>query len=130
MPRQPRLPILLALACALFLRALVPAGWMPAAAGGPLAIEPCPAAAPEPMVHMAGHHGAMPADHGSSHKEHQGGDACFSALLVGFAPLDQSPTVTGPALAAATPLRPFAAPILATGPPAPPPPATGPPALA
>jgi hypothetical protein len=130
MPGQPRLPILLALACALFLRALVPAGWMPAAVGGPFAIEPCPAVAPQPMVHMGGHHGVMPANHGSSHKEHQGGDACFSALLVGFAPLDGPAILPSRSIVTPAPVRFSATPFLATGPPAPPPPSTGPPVLA
>jgi hypothetical protein len=128
-PRQPRLPILLALAFALFLRALVPAGWMPTPSGGAFAIEPCPAAAPEPMV-MAGQHGAMPADHGSPHKEHHGGDACFSALLIGFAPVDQPSLLPARPIAAAVLAGISASPVLATGPPALPPPATGPPALA
>jgi len=128
MHRQPRLPILLALACALFLRALVPAGWMPAASGGPFAIQPCPAAEPAPVMHMAGHHGAMPADHGSSHQQHRGGDACFSALLIGFAPVDQPLMPTRPGAAVAQPgFSPTQ--TLAIGPPALPPPATGPPAL-
>jgi hypothetical protein len=129
MSRQPRLPILLALACALFLRALVPAGWMPAADAGVFAIEPCPAAEAQPMVRMADHHGAMPADH-SSHKEHHAGDACFSALLIGFAPVDQPALLPVRAMVAEAPGGISASPVLATGPPALPPPATGPPALA
>jgi len=129
MPRQPRPLILIALACALFLRVLVPAGWMPASSGGPFAIEPCPAAAPQPMVHMAGHHGAMPADHGSS-DHHQGGDACFSALLVGFAPVDRPAIAPSPAIVTPAPVCFSATSVLTTGPPAPPPPSTGPPALA
>ena len=128
--RQPRLPILLALACALFLRALVPAGWMPAPSGDAFAIEPCPAAEGQPMVQMADHHGAMSADHGSSHKGHQGGDACFSALLIGFAPVDQ-PALIPAGFTRDSPRASFsAAPAFKTGPPALPPPATGPPALA
>jgi len=128
--RQPRLPILLALACALFLRALVPAGWMPAPSGGAFAIEPCPATEPAPMVQMADHYGAMPSDHGSPHKDHHGGDACFSALLVGFAPVDQPALLPAAALAAAAPANASSFPFLATGPPALPPPSTGPPAVA
>jgi hypothetical protein len=127
--RQPRLPILLALACALFLRALVPAGWMPAASGGAFAIEPCPAAEAQPMVHMADHHGAMPGDHGSSHQDHHGGDACFSALLIGFAPVDQPASLPACTIAAAPPGGFSGISVLATGPPALLPPATGPPAI-
>lgn len=130
MPRQPRLPILLTLVCALFLRVLVPAGWMPAPNGGAFAIEPCPAASPQPMVGMTSDHGGMPLDHGSSHKEHQGGDACFSALLIGFAPVDQPTLLSAHAIIAEPPAGFFAAPAFKTGPPAPPPPSTGPPALA
>ena len=120
---------LLLLAAALFLRALVPAGWMPASTGGVFAIEPCPAAGPQPMIDMAGHH-MMPAGHGSSHKEHPGGDACFSALLIGFAPVDSVPVLRSTIAAPAAPLRFFAHSVAATGPPALPPPATGPPAIA
>jgi hypothetical protein len=130
MVRRPHLPTLMALACALLLRALVPAGWMPAAGGGPFAIEPCPAAQPQPMVHMAAGHSTMPTGHDSPHKEHQGGDACFSALLVGFAPVDQPAPLPAPMLSAAAPGSPPAAAFFATGPPALPPPSTGPPAIA
>jgi hypothetical protein len=129
MLRQPRLPILLALACALFLRALVPAGWMPAATGGAFAIEPCPGAESQPMVQMAGHQDAMSSDHSTSHKD-QHGDACFSALLIGFAPVDQQVAIWSPIRAVAAPIGQFGGPILSTGPPAPPPPATGPPTFA
>lgn len=128
MHRQPRLPILVALACALFLRALVPAGWMPASTGV-FSIMPCPAADPQPMVQMAHQHDAM-GDHGSSHHQHLGGDQCFSALLVGFAPVDHSPVVMARMEGIAAPIAIFPPAALTTGPPAPPPPATGPPALA
>jgi hypothetical protein len=94
------------------------------------AIEPCPATDGQPMVHMADHHGAMHADHGSSHKGHQGGDACFSALLIGFAPVDQPVLVPANVGAGLAPANLSAAPAFKTGPPALPPPATGPPALA
>jgi hypothetical protein len=130
MARQRQALTLCLLACALFLRLLVPAGWMPASSGGAFAIEPCPAAAPRAMVHMAGHHGAMPGDNGSSHKDHQGGDACFSALLIGFASASQPALVPAPTIVAAAPLSFFAAPVLARGPPALPPPSTGPPLIA
>jgi len=129
MPRQPRLPILLALACALFLRALVPAGWMPAPSDGAFSIMPCPAADPQPMVQMDSYHGAM-ADHGSSHHQREAGDGCFSALLIGFAPVDRTPLLPARLETAATPAVVFPSAVPATGPPASPPPATGPPALA
>ena len=44
MTRRPHLSILILLAAALFLRALVPTGWMPAPERGAFAIQPCPAA--------------------------------------------------------------------------------------
>jgi hypothetical protein len=127
MSRQPRLPILLALACALFLRALVPAGWMPSPNGGAFAIELCPAAEPAPMAHAAGHHQGK---HDPSHKAQHDGDCAFSPLLAGFTPADLPSELPSPSLAADAPITRTAAPALKTGPPALPPPATGPPALA
>lgn len=128
MMRRPHFPILALLAAALFLRALVPAGWMPAPAHGVFAIEPCPSADPQPMV-MEGH-GARTGDHGGAHKDHLGGDACFSSLQIGFAAVDQpsiqlAPPVAGAPATDASPVT-----LRATGPPAPPPPSTGPPAIA
>lgn len=130
MPRRRHLLTLALLACSLFLRALVPAGWMPAANAGPLAIEPCPAALPQPTMAMAGHHGAGSSDHDSSHKDHAGGDACFSALLIGFAPTDQPAVLAAPASIREERAAPPVKSNLSTGPPSPPPPATGPPTLA
>lgn len=123
MRRRAHFPILALLAAALFLRALVPAGWMPAPDHGVFAVEPCPAADPATMAGMADHHG-------SSHKDHQGDDACFSALLIGFAPTDATPTIVSASTMAETPLAHPAIAALPTGPPAPPPPATGPPQIA
>jgi hypothetical protein len=127
MSSQPRLPILIALACALFVRALVPAGWMPAPSGGAFAIELCPAAETAPMAHAGSHHGKH--DHSHKAAEHNG-DCAFSPLLAAFTPADlpsQLPTVF---VAAEAPLPPTGTPAFKTGPPALPPPATGPPALA
>jgi len=121
------LPLLL-LACALFLRALVPAGWMPAESGGLFSIEPCPAASPQLVMHMDDN-GHMPGDHGSSHgKQHS--DGCFSALLIGFAPVDQPASFMPRAALTETPATFSASHFLARGPPALPPPSTGPPAIA
>jgi hypothetical protein len=123
MPRQPRFLTLTLLACALFLRAWVPAGWMPAPGGGAFAIEPCPAAAPVPMVHAHGaHHG--------SHKGQHDSDCSFAPHHAGAAEIAQPPTFVAPTIAAAALPEHFAAPAFATGPPAPPPPATGPPSIA
>ena len=128
MSRQPRLPILLALACAVFLRALVPAGWMPAVTGGAFAIAPCPAAEAATMVHSGSHHSGK---HDHSHKtaDHNG-ECAFSPLLAGFVPADSTPAFPAPVVTADAPIAPTAAPAFKTGPPALPPPATGPPALA
>jgi hypothetical protein len=125
MTRRRQLPILTLLAAALFLRVLVPAGWMPTPAHGAFAIEPCPAADPQPMV-MDGH-----ADRtGKGHKDHLGGDACFSALQIAFAPVDQPPINLEPLVTAAPATDASPVTVRATGPPAPPPPSTGPPAIA
>lgn len=122
MMRRPHLPLLVLLSAALFLRALVPAGWMPAPSQGVFAIEPCPAADDVFVGHSATHHG--------HHKAEHGGDCAFAPLQAGFASLDLAP-----ALLAVAPTRfaPPAQPLTAafpTGPPAPPPPATGPPTIA
>jgi hypothetical protein len=122
-----RLPILLAIACSLFMRAWVPAGWMPAASGGTFAIEPCPAADQTPMVRTAGHHGSK---HGPSHNVGHGGDCAFAPLQLGFASVDLPPLLPAPAQSAGLPVRVNLGPPFATGPPSLPPPATGPPAIA
>lgn len=125
--RGRRLPILLAIACALFLRAWVPAGWMPASGGAAFAIEPCPAADPAPMVHMAGHHGAK---HDPSHQADHGGDCAFSPLQAGFASFDGAPLPPIVAKVGELPVTYSHGPAFKTGPPALPPPATGPPTIA
>jgi hypothetical protein len=112
------------LACALFLRLWVPAGWMPAADAGAFAIEPCAAAAPMPM---APHD---PAHHGSPHENQHDSDCAFAPHHAGLAQAAPVPAVLAPVPLAAPLAQHFAAPRFATGPPAPPPPATGPPALA
>jgi len=70
MSRQPRLLTMIVLACALFLRVLVPAGWMPAPKNGAFAIELCSAAAPAQAIEHAGkgHHGSK----GNSHARRSG----------------------------------------------------------
>jgi hypothetical protein len=117
---------LLMIAAALFLRTLVPAGWMPSATGGLFAIEPCPAAEPPPaMTHGSGHHHSSP--RGS---QHHGGDCAFSPLLTGFASFAVSELPAAPLPQAETaPPRSLVG-LFKTGPPALPPPSTGPPALA
>jgi hypothetical protein len=121
--RQPHPLTLIAMACALFLRVWVPAGWMPAPAGGAFAIAPCTASAPAPLSHASSHHG-------SSHKNQHEGDCAFAPLQSALAKAE------APALVPVRSLPPImlgenkTAPFFATGPPAPPPPATGPPTSA
>jgi len=111
-----------ALACALFLRVWVPAGWMPSANGGAFAIEPCSAAASAPMSHAS--------HHGSQHKGQHDGDCSFAPHHAGAAPAELAPAIIAPvAIAEALPQISLTA-FFPTGPPAPPPPATGPPSLA
>lgn len=128
MLRAPRLAVLFALVCALFVRALVPAGWMPAEGHG-FAVELCPSAAAMPMADMGHQRGIAPNGHGSQHND-QHGECAFSPLQAGFAPADEVARVAGPISAPVAPLRSFAATVFTTGPPSPPPPSTGPPALA
>lgn len=124
MPRQPRLLTMILLACALFLRVAVPAGWMPSTSGGALAIEPCVAAAP-PMGEHEGSH------HGSKGKSQHAGECSFAPLQAGFAETAQAPALPPPALSdTAIPQQRLLERPFARGPPAPPPPATGPPAIA
>jgi len=128
MSREPRLPILLALVCALFLRALVPAGWMPAPSGA-FAIVPCPAAEPAPLVHMGGHHGGA-AKHDPSHRGDHGEDCAFSPLQAGFANVESPPLPAALLQPSELYANIAAGPVFKAGPPALPPPATGPPAIA
>ena len=123
MIRRPQFPILALLAAALFLRALVPAGWMPAPEHGVFAIAPCPAADDGLAGHAAGHH------HGS-HKAQHDGDCSFAPLHAGFAMTDAAPVAIADAAATKPPLSHPEIAAFPTGPLAPPPPATGPPAIA
>ena len=123
-PRQPRLLTMIVLACALFLRVAVPAGWMPSTSGGAFSIEPCVAAAPAVDEHKAPHHG-------SKGKTQHSGECSFAPLQGSFAETAQAPALSSPAVvdAAIAQQRPLERPY-ARGPPAPPPPATGPPSIA
>jgi hypothetical protein len=120
MAQRPSFPILLALVAALFLRALVPTGWMPTPTGGPFAIQPCPAA---DLTAPAGH------QHHRSNGQHDG-DCAFAPLLARFVPAADAPAIEAPALAASARFQLFLSATFPTGLPAPPPPARGPPALA
>ena len=122
-----RHPLTLAmLACALFVRLLVPAGWMPSSNGALLSIEPCPAAAPLFAAH-AMHHDHAKAQHGSGHQGQHEGDCSFAPMQASFATFEQVLDLAVPGTRQLPPLTPALATIFARGPPAPPPPATGPP---
>jgi len=123
MIRLRQFPILALLAAALFLRALVPGGWMPAPAHGVFAIAPCPAADDGLTGHAASHH------HNSQKAQHDG-DCAFAPLLASVAAGDPSPMVPAATARAESPLSHPEIASFPTGPPAPPPPATGPPAIA
>ena len=125
MTRRSSLLILLILSVGLFLRTMVPAGWMPSSAGA-FAIEPCPAA-DAPIVAQA-HHPGMHHRHGQA-PQHDG-DCAFAPLGAAVASVD---VLTAPPAVVPAEHVPYAPPNqrpFATGPPAPPPPATGPPAIA
>lgn len=122
MLRRRQLLTLTLIACALFLRAIVPTGWMPAAHAGVFAVEPCPSAGPAAMMHMGG----VPGHHGDHKTDHD----CFASALAG-AGLPDAPV----AFATPSPLpitvRTVLAPTTLNGRnSALPPPATGPPSLA
>jgi hypothetical protein len=123
MIRLRQFPILAFLAAALFLRALVPAGWMPAPEHGVFAIAPCPAADDGLASQGSSHH------HGPQKAQHDG-DCAFAPLLAGFAMTDAAPALIATAATAELPLSHREIAAFPTGPPAPPPPATGPPAIA
>jgi hypothetical protein len=122
MTRRAHLPILFLLGAALFLRALVPVGWMPAPERGAFAIEPCPSA--DPTMHMAsglsGHHH----DHSSI------GSDCFASMMAGAGLPDDAIQIVAPAAAPIVVSAAFTPARLIRGPPALPPPSTGPPAIA
>jgi hypothetical protein len=108
------------LAAALFLRLLVPAGYMAGNAAGVPALVPCPAAVPAPaMAHPGHHHGPAP---------HSESPCPFAALAAPAVPPDDPLALAPPqpSFALAPAWQP--AKRLALGAAAPPPPATGPPA--
>lgn len=124
MVRQRRVLSLFVLACALFLRLWVPAGFMPAPGGGLFALAPCPAAGAVPLAHAAGHdHGRHVPSHPSDHD----GACAFALLAASFAHSDPSAPALAPGLVVAMPVAHRQLAQLQSGPPALPPPATGPP---
>lgn len=122
------------IATALFVRLLVPSGWMPSGAGFWLVL--CPDGGPVPAVAAAPHgHGGMHAhaapasDHDpASHLDQPCAFAGFSLPFEGRASvgLAQPPSLAK----ARTPRLPRDLPAVGRGLAAPPPPATGPPVLA
>jgi hypothetical protein len=121
-----RLPLLLAIACALFVRTMVPAGWMPAETGGVFAIQPCPSAGDGLALQNASHHSGK--GHDRSHSDHQ--DCGFSPLNTAAAAYAGEPPSPVAAVHGAAPHQGFETSSFSTGLPSPPPPATGPPATA
>jgi hypothetical protein len=124
MTRRAQFPILALIFAALFLRSVVPAGWMPAPAHGAFAIEPCPSADASPIMHMASSASGRHHDHGST-----GGD-CFASMLAGAGLPDGTVQIIAPASAPFILSAAFTLASLIRGPPALPPPSTGPPAIA
>lgn len=138
---NPRIAALIALA--LLLKALVPAGWMPAFEGGALTLRVCGAWAegidrPQPSGSGHGHH-TGPTAHGS-HAAHNDepqhhGEGPGTEQPCAFAATGQSDGPTGPnvetlplATQSAAPVFPHTV-ALGRGLAAPPPPSTGPPHL-
>lgn len=122
MHRSQRLLTILLFACALALRAWVPAGWMPTPGAHDFAIMPCPGAETALMMDMG---------HDPAHHDHSsvGGD-CFSPLLAGAALADPPTVVAGPSSAPPVEQNLPVNVAFISGAAAPPPPSTGPPAFA
>jgi hypothetical protein len=81
---------LLVVAAVLILRAAIPAGYMPAAAGSGLLFEFCPDGVPAGFMQMLAGHGKH--DHGDSGDGHHGGYECsFGHLLLSAAAVDNPP---------------------------------------
>jgi hypothetical protein len=124
MTRRLHLPILTLLAAALFLRALVPVGWMPAPERGVFAVEPCPSAGVAPI---------MPTGYGSPGHHHDHGSIgadCFASMLAGAGLPNDAVQIAAPAAAPMVLSAAFTPARLIRGPPALLPPSTGPPAIA
>jgi hypothetical protein len=129
--KGPRAIALALLACALALRFLVPAGWMPVSDVRGFHLTLCSGAGPVEMPAMAMHHAmAGMAHHGPQHDPDMQDHSCpFAGLSLALAEPTLPAVAAGPAVAAVTlPLRAFAV-AIGRGLAAPPPPPTGPPAL-
>jgi hypothetical protein len=108
------------LAAALFLRLLIPAGYMVGSAAGASVLVPCPAVVPAPVMAHHGHH-----DGRAPHAEAPCPFAALGAPVLPPAdPLALAPSPAGFSLAPAW--LPAESPMAGAA--APPPPATGPPA--
>jgi len=123
------------LAATLFMRLLVPFGWMPVADAAGLRIELCPGQGvvpkPTPADHHAAHHAGHHGDAGHEKpdnrgKTHSNQPCAFSGLGMAFLDAAQPPIILPPIFASALPSRPPAI-VAGTGLAAPPPHATGPP---
>ena len=89
--RQVRSRALLVLAAAVFLRAVVPAGYMPSSVGSGLLFELCPEGVPAEFMAMLS--GSKGHDHGDQHSEHHeagGHDCSMGHLLLSAAAVDNS----------------------------------------
>ena len=127
------------LAAALFMRVLVPIGWMPVVDASGIHLEICSgwAKQPQPQPHNphhmahAGHH--MPAEKAPAHQhepsKHSGQPCAFSGLGLAFLEVAQPLAIVAAPDDEALPIH-LPAAIPARGLAAPPPPSTGPPALA
>jgi hypothetical protein len=124
MTRRAQFPILALIFAALFLRVLVPVGWMPAPAHGAFAIEPCPSADALPTMHMLSSSPGRHHDHGGI-----GGD-CFASMLAAAGLPTGAVQLAVPAPAVVVLTAAYGSTSMIRGPPALPPPSTGPPAIA
>jgi hypothetical protein len=128
--RSSPLLLLIVLSLGLFLRTVVPVGWMPAS-DATFAIEPCPAADAPIIEDQAAHdHGNMHHDPGRGHAAQHAGDCAFAPLAAAAASADVPVALPNPAPLEHVAYAELSLKSFATGPPAPPPPATGPPPVA
>ncbi len=131
-----RAPFALLLVCALLLRALIPAGWMPSADGG-FRIELCADTGPDAAFEQAARQRfeqAVAGAAGHAGDDERGGDprkdqpCAFAGLALAWTQPDAFALPAPPPAPAAAPAPALLA-AIGQGLAAPPPPSTGPPAL-
>jgi len=101
----PRRRLALLVACALLLRGLIPAGFMPAAGAGGLGVELCPGAGVMPPALAAHAAGGVHAGHPGHHSRDPGGVHHASCVFSAGASAAFAAALAAPAPAAPRPAR-------------------------